>query len=204
MANQSPQRRDVLRILSLAAAASQFPGFSRWVCASEHTAHASSGQTKPANYTPQFFSPNEYVTIELLSDLIIPSDGTPGAKEAGVSEFIDFMAASDPEIQQPFRTGLRWLNEHAQENHGSGFANLAAEQQIRILEVLARAQAHGSSETEGQKFFSLVRRYTVMGYYTSRVGMEQLDCPELKFYSKSPECPHKDDPEHLHLPPPKF
>jgi gluconate 2-dehydrogenase gamma chain len=44
-----------------------------------------------------------------------------------------------------------------------------------------------------------MREYTVMGYYTSRIGLEQLDYPGLKFYSASPECPHKDDPEHLHL-----
>jgi gluconate 2-dehydrogenase gamma chain len=39
-----------------------------------------------------------------------------------------------------------------------------------------------------------------MGYYTSKVGLEQLNYPGLKFYSASPECPHKDDPEHRHLP----
>jgi hypothetical protein len=43
----------------------------------------------------------------------------------------------------------------------------------------------------------------VMGFYTSEIGYKELDNPALKLYSASPECPHKDDPEHLHLPPPK-
>jgi gluconate 2-dehydrogenase gamma chain len=45
-----------------------------------------------------------------------------------------------------------------------------------------------------------MRRYTVMGYYTSRIGLEELDFPGLKMYAQSPACPHKDDPEHRHLP----
>jgi hypothetical protein len=43
----------------------------------------------------------------------------------------------------------------------------------------------------------------VMGYYTSRVGLSELDYPGLRFYSQSPACPHTDDPEHRHLPAPR-
>jgi hypothetical protein len=38
-----------------------------------------------------------------------------------------------------------------------------------------------------------------MGFYTSEIGFKELDHPALKMYAESPECPHKDDPEHLHL-----
>jgi hypothetical protein len=38
-----------------------------------------------------------------------------------------------------------------------------------------------------------------MGFYTSEIGYKDLDNPALKFYATSPECPHKDDPQHLHL-----
>jgi len=53
-------------------------------------------------------------------------------------------------------------------------------------------------------FFDLIREYTLMGFYTSRVGLQELDYPGLKFYSESPSCPHVNDREHLHLPPPKY
>jgi hypothetical protein len=49
-----------------------------------------------------------------------------------------------------------------------------------------------------------MREYTTMGFYTTKVGLEQLDCPSLKFYNASPACPHVDDREHKHLPPPKY
>ena len=205
MANQAPQRREVLEMLALAAAVGHFPGFSRWACAAtQHAIHTGAVEPKPVAYSPQFFSPVEYITIEQLTDLIIPKDDSPGAKDAGVSEFIDFMAASDPELQEPFRTGLQWLEAHASKIHGSGFAALSRDQQNRILEALAFREKYVADQAAGQKFFNLVRRYTVMGYYTSRIGLAQLDFPGLKSYSRSPECPHTDDPEHRHLPPPRF
>ena len=206
MAKQSPDRRQMLEMIATAAAASQFPGFSRWVFAAQHQ-HATSSpvQPRPATYQPQFFTPDEYRTIELLTELIIPSDETPGAKEAGVSEFIDFMAAhGEDELQKPLRTGLAWLETKSMQTGGKAFANLTSEEQSSILTSVAYSNPALHPDVQGQAFFRLVRRFTVMGYYTSRVGMEELDFPGLKLYSHSPACPHVDDPEHLHLPPPRF
>src|SRR5437588_2280370 len=109
MAGQGIQRREVLRILGTAAAAATFPGFSKWGFACGHIGNAAL-QIKPAVYKPQFFTAAEYSLVERLADLIIPSDSTPGAKEAGVAEFIDFMVANNPDVQYSFRMGLDWLN----------------------------------------------------------------------------------------------
>jgi gluconate 2-dehydrogenase gamma chain len=202
LGGQNLERREVLRVISLAAAASQFAGFHRWSFAC--------GQARPiraakTSYRPRFFSSDEYATLELLTDLIIPSDGSPGAREAGVSEFIDFMVASDPKIQYRFRYGLSWIDTHARWLHNKAFRELAAEQQTDILEHLAYKDKHRPREEDGQAFFKLVREYTVMGFYTSRIGLEELDYPGLKMvYEEMPGCPHLDDPEHKHLPPPKF
>ncbi len=111
MAGQGIRRREVLRILGTAAAAAQFPGFSKWGFACGHIGNAAL-QIKPAIYRPQFFTPAEYALVERLAEMIIPSDGTPGAKEAGVAEFIDFMVANDPDVQYVFRMGLAWMNAH--------------------------------------------------------------------------------------------
>lgn len=165
MANQGPDRRAILEMLSLAAIAGQFNGFSRWAYAA-----APAERAAPA-YKPQFFTEQEYALLDVLTEMIIPRDETPGARDAGVAEFIDFMVAHDPEIQQPFRDGLSSL------------------QNRKIsTEVLLRAPV-----------FKLLRRYTVMGYYTTRIGLEELDFPGLKMYSKSPGCPHTNDREHKQL-----
>jgi gluconate 2-dehydrogenase gamma chain len=192
VANQSPDRREVLAMLAKIAAVGQFPGFVRWV-------HAEQTHERLNRYQPQFFTPEEYRTIEETTELIIPRDEGPGAKDAGVAEFIDFMVAHDDDIQFQFRTGLAWLDAFATEKYGGNFVALNADQQQALLKKLAYKDQYSPLEVQGQEFFKLLREYTVMGFYTSRIGLEQLDDPGLKFYSASPACPHKDDPEHLHL-----
>ena len=203
MAGQGMDRREVLRVMALAAAASQFPGFHRWAFACDHSG-SEPVRVKPAAYSPQFLTTEEFATIERLADLIIPSDGSPGAREAGVAEFIDFMVRSDPGVQYRFRYGLTWLDAHCDREYAKPFRELASGEQSEILGRLAYKSRFRAGEEEGREFFKLVRQYTLMGFYTTRIGLEQLDFPGLQtMYDKLPGCPHPNDPEHRHLPPPK-
>jgi gluconate 2-dehydrogenase gamma chain len=203
MAGQGVERREVLRILTMAAAAATFPGFSKWSFACGHLGSAAT-QIKPATYHPQFFGASEYALVERLTDIIIPSDGTPGARDAGAAEFIDVMVLRDPDLQRNFRAGLMWLNRHSVKTQGKQFLTLSPVQQTGLLEPLAYSAKHRTGEERGREFFSLLREYTVMGFYTSEVGLKELDFPGLKFYPSSPSCPHTDDPEHRRLPPPQW
>lgn len=205
MAGQNVERREVLRVLALASAAAQFPGFQRWAFACpEHPDHDLVQAPSAGPYRPQFFSSQEYPILEILTDLIIPSDGTPGAREAGVSEFIDFMVSSDPEIQYRFRYGIGWIDARARSLHGRPFAQLDRSQQTEMLEHLAYTKKFRPGEEDGRAFFKLIRDYSLMGFYTSRIGLQELDYPGLKtHYDQMPGCPHHDDREHKHLPSPQ-
>jgi gluconate 2-dehydrogenase gamma chain len=198
MAGQSLERREVLRVLALAATASTFPGFSRWSFGCGHGSDVV--QIKPSQYTPRFFSKEEYATIERLTEMILPSDGTPGAREAGVAEFVDFIGFSDPSAQYAMRYGLTWLDAYARERHGQPFPALPADTQTALLQTLAYKDKFQTGAEEGREFFERMREYTVMGFYTSRIGLEQLDYPGLKIYTEVPECPHPGNPEHRDLP----
>jgi gluconate 2-dehydrogenase gamma chain len=200
MAGQSIERREILRILAIAAGVAAFPGFSKWAFACTHIGNPLA-QIKPAVYRPVFFSAPEYAMVERLADLIIPSDETPGARDAGVSEFVDLMVSRDPQLQRNFRDGLSWLNKRSHEAGGAAFVTLNPDQQTALLESLAYRKKFRAGDEPGQKFFSLIREYTVMGFYTSEIGLKELDFPGLSFYAESPACPHKDDPEHRHLDP---
>ena len=200
MAGQSIERREILRILAIAAGAATFPGFSKWSFACGHIGNALK-QIKPTQYRRLFFTAPEYAMIERLTGIIIPTDDTPGAHEAGVAEFIDLMASRDPALQRDFRSGLNWLNTHSQKNSGKPFLKLNPGQRTALLEPLAYKKKFRPGEEPGRAFFALVREYTVMGFYTSEIGLKELDFPGLKFYAESPSCPHKDDPEHRHLAP---
>ncbi|MGA7907504.1 MAG: gluconate 2-dehydrogenase subunit 3 family protein [Candidatus Sulfotelmatobacter sp.] len=185
-------------MLAMAAAVAPFPGFSKWSFGCGHLGN-SRLQIKPASYQPQFFSVSEYAMVEQLAGLVIPGDTTPGAREAGVAEFIDFMVFSDPTIQYDFRAGLTWLDAHSQCITGKQFVELTPEQQSALLEPLAYKSKARAGEEDGRRFFRLIREYTVTGFYTTEIGFKELDNPALRFYAESPACPHKDDPEHLHL-----
>jgi hypothetical protein len=211
VAGQNLERREMLRALSLAAGASQFSGFVNWAFADPQANHhgnhltgagAAAPQSKNS-YKPRFFSGDEYAIISRLSELIIPTDATPGAKEAGVSEFIDFMVFSDPDLQYRFRYGVGWIDAHARYLFKRRFLEITPEQQSEILTHLAYKDRRRVGEEDGREFFQLIREYTVIGFYTSRVGLEEINYPGLKqYWREAPGCPHLDDPEHKHLPPP--
>ena len=209
MAGQAPSRRQLLQALAYASVASAAPGFSRWSFAfaepdpQQHAHHHPSAPpaSHSETYSPRFFTPVEYATVVLLAELILP--GTPsatprkphapippgeaGATDAGVAEFVDFMATHDPTLQPAFREGLAWIDT-ASAPHT--FNTLPSADQDALLTRLAYKKNFRPNETPGQTFFALMRRYTVMGFYTSRLGLEALDYPGLTFYAESPSVPN--------------
>jgi glucoside 3-dehydrogenase (cytochrome c) hitch-hiker subunit len=136
------------------------------------------------------FDPHQDATVIVISEMIIPQSSTPGAKAARVNEFIDVLLASRPKSEQDkFLEGLNWLDTRSQELFGHSFVDCPPEQQ---KDVLTRISVVNSAEdVTGQDFFELIKVLTVLGYYTSKEGIEQ----ELKFegWVDYKGCTH---PEH--------
>ena len=108
----------------------------------------------------KFFQPQEFRTVERLADLILPSDGTPGAKDAGVAEFLDFYLAGSPDsAQMQFRKGLLGVEAIAKSKFGKPFVDLGEREQTQLLETMSGAGA----EPEQRAFFQNMRRLTVFG-----------------------------------------
>jgi gluconate 2-dehydrogenase gamma chain len=216
MAGQGPSRRQLLQAIACASLASTAPGFSRWAygIAEADPQHLHQSPTSHAHanaaYRPRFFSPTEYKTIGVLAELILPGTSSKavlaghhsisasshkaaaraedaGATDAGVDEFIDFMVSEDAALQSAFRDGLLWLDQAS--GSAEHFTSLIPPEQKTILERLAYKSKFRAEDKTGQAFFALIRRYTVMGFYTSRIGLESLDYPGLRFYAASPVAP---------------
>ncbi|MGH9496999.1 MAG: gluconate 2-dehydrogenase subunit 3 family protein [Candidatus Sulfotelmatobacter sp.] len=223
MAGQGMQRRDILRYIGIASVAATFPGFQQWAFACDHTHPASATPVPEAGpYKPLFFSPDQYKMIEHLAEMIIPEDDSPGAKQAGVAEFIDFMVANGVAVstsrdirstadaleagnqaQERFISGLGCVNARSYSEFGRSFMECTAEQQNALLEELAYKAKFKPTTESGREFFRMMRDYTVVGYYTTKIGLESIGYPGLKtVWPKLPTCPHPDDPEHRHLPAP--
>jgi hypothetical protein len=216
------ERREILRYIGIASVAAAFPGFSRWAFACSHQQDTgTSSAPKPDSYKPLFFSPQQYRMVEHLAEMIIPEDDTPGAKQAGVAEFIDFMLANGVPVstsrdirstddamaagkdsQNRFLAGLGWMNARCRSEFSHEFMDCTRDQQTALLEELAYKSKFKPTTERGREFFQMMRDYTVVGYYTTKIGLESLGYPGLQeAWNKLPGCPHPDDPEHLHLPP---
>ena len=226
MAGQGIERREILRYIGIASVASSFPGFRLWTFAcADHVHAASSGtaQGSASSYKPLFFSPQHFRFVEHLTEMIIPADDSPGAKEAGVAEFIDFMLANRVSVtadedarsveerlrqgttaQIQFEGGLNWLDVRSKSEYKNAFMDCTPSQQVALLEELAYKSKFTPSTERGREFFQMLRDYTVIGYYTSKTGLESLGYPGLRTaWPKMQACSHPDDPEHLHLSEPK-
>ena len=81
----------------------------------------------------RFFTPQEAADYEAFASQIIPTDDTPGAKEANVVRFVDFaLREIEPQNQQDFRAALKKLNEQAKKTipQAVSFSALSSAQQI--------------------------------------------------------------------------
>lgn len=124
-----------------------------------------------------FLNPHELQTIEVLSELILPpNEEFGGPIQAGVPEFIEFMAKDYPDFQTTLRGGLMWLDHKSNTEFGSEFKSTAVEQQKELLDAIAFYDPKVPMDEQSLEiqFFNLVRNLTVCGYYTSKAGIADL------------------------------
>ena len=125
----------------------------------------------------QFFNEHELATLKVLCDLILPaSEKYSSASDSGVVPFIEFMAKDYPKFQTPLRGGLMWMDHESNKNFNLEFKAAAELQQKEILDAIAYPDievADNERPLEVQ-FFSLVRNLTLTGFYTSKMGIEEL------------------------------
>lgn len=124
-----------------------------------------------------FLSPHELETVSVLANLILPPNETSGgALDAGVPEFIEFMAKDIPELQTTLRGGLMWLDHAANTRFGKEFKAAGETDQKALLDTIAWYDASIPMDQQPLEiqFFNLVRNLTVCGYYTSEVGIADL------------------------------
>jgi hypothetical protein len=92
------------------------------------------------------------------------------------------------------------MNARSRSEFKRDFMDCSAEQQNALLEELAYKDRFKPTTESGRAFFQMMRDYTVVGYYTTKIGLESLGYPGLRtVWQKMPGCPHPDDPEHRHL-----
>jgi gluconate 2-dehydrogenase gamma chain len=145
-------------------------------------------QQKP--FVPKFFNKHEWATVRVLVDMIIPRDAHSGsATEAGVPEFMDFIAIDEPNRQIPLRGGLAWLDNESRHRFGKTFILATDAQRRQILDDIAWPAKAKPEHRHGATFFTSFRDFTASGFYSSKVGIADLRYMGNTFNPNWDGCP---------------
>jgi hypothetical protein len=167
-------RRDALRRLGLALMATG--ALDRLSAQEVHhlTAEAQAAATGP--YTPKSFTATEFRILERLTDLIIPvENGAPGALAAGCAAWIDMISSENDQLKKIYKDGFAWVDGAMKTRGAASFIEATSEQQTALLDQIAYRRNQSPELTPGIEFFTWVRRMTVDAFYTSEIGIKDID-----------------------------
>jgi hypothetical protein len=170
--------------------------FSEWLSAAHTQGHTEAHNAPPepsylSNYQPKFFSREDFDALQAFTEILIPSDETPGAREAHCACFIDFVLQASsgyaPETQERWRRAMASLKE-------AGFHAATAKQKDAIVQTISRPERDGSPTTPAFAAYQLVKRENAFAFYSSREGM--IDSLDYRGNSYNPVFPACNHPEH--------
>jgi gluconate 2-dehydrogenase gamma chain len=185
------RRRDALKIL-LAAPAATFAwtdAEAAQAAAAAQTARATAAATaKP--FVPKFFTASEFKLVRTLVDIIIPKDERSGsASDVGVPEFMDFMMIDQPARQVAMRGGLAWLDVECQQRYDKTFVDCTGDERTAVLDDIAWPAKAKSEHAHGVAFFNSFRDLTAGGFWTTKVGIEDLQYLGNRSVARWNGCP---------------
>ena len=126
----------------------------------------------PADWTPKFFRGDEAAIVTAIADIIIPKTDTSGALDANVPAFIDSMMAdvygSDALVD--FHAGCAQFDATARAG-GKGF--LEQDRAAQTAAVKQALEAAVAADQQPRPFILMARELTLLGFYTSRVGITE-------------------------------
>jgi len=152
------------------------------VAAQEH-AHQATQSAVPTKF--EYLTPEQATEIEAIAAQIIPTDESPGAREARVIYFIDrALTTFDKDKQPVYVKGMKALDAKRKKMFKSStkFSDLNPEQQIKVLKTF-----------EKNEFFEQVRAHTIMGFLAdpsyggnyNKIGWNHIGFKD-DFYYKPP------------------
>ena len=181
------KRREVLKIL-LAAPAATFT----WSEAEaiQATAAAQTAKAAAQPFVPKFFTATEFKLVRLLADIVIPKDERSGsASDAGVPEFMDFMMIDQPARQVAMRGGLAWLDHECQQRFDKVFLDCSDAERSAVLDDIAWPAKAKPEFAHGVAFFSSFRDLTAAGFWTTRIGIDDLQYLGNRSVARWNGCP---------------
>lgn len=145
------------------------------------------------SWTPTALSPAQANVLDVVAELIIPATDTPGARDAGVPQFVDRAIANycTPSNAAAVRAGLDRIEADARASYKTNFIALKPDQQVALLTIYDTevaspasppAAAQGAATTQPATqgvtpaaaprapFFPVLKDLVTVGYFTSQQG----------------------------------
>lgn len=171
--------------------------FSMWLHAARTPQHPPAALTAPPeppllrDYQPKFFGAEDFAALQAFTEILIPTDDTPGAREAHCAAFIDFVlqASTDaaPDTQKAWRTAMLALRD-------AGFHAADARDRAAMVHEMATPEREQGATHPAYFAYRLIKQQNTFAFYTSRAGIiENLDYRGNSYYAEYPACSH---PEH--------
>jgi hypothetical protein len=186
----------VVRISSLPAG---MAFFSAWTKAAQQHRHsplssAPRDTSEMESYQPHFFTPEDFEAIQSFTEILIPTDETPGAREAHCAHFIDFVLHSmdgyAEDTRQQWHAAVAALRK-------AGFHSADRERRRALVAEMAQAEHDPSAHHPAFAAYRLIKRENTFAFYTARAGcIEALDYRGNTINLEFPACTH---PEHQTL-----
>jgi gluconate 2-dehydrogenase gamma chain len=199
-------RRAALGLIGTAPFAVRFTlGTSEAAAAAEHATTAVKAAARGQAYVPKFFNPQEWKTVRALVDMIIPADERSGsATDAGVPEFMDYLMndPTDTDLQRErrqtaMRGGLAWINNVCQRRFGHAFAESPEAERTAVLDEIAYTRDPREEDAtmreprdlrvvvqHGPAFFNSFRDLTASGFWSSKMGIDDLQYVGNRFLAE--------------------
>ncbi|HXJ95905.1 MAG TPA: gluconate 2-dehydrogenase subunit 3 family protein [Terriglobia bacterium] len=186
------KRRDMLKVLGAVPAAALLPAAA---AAAEmpmpKPGAPSVAEPAATAYEPKTLSAHEYKTVVVLSDIIIPADERSGsATQAGVPEFIDdWLSAGGGSQLDSVRGGITWLDLESNRTHNHDFIDASESEKKQLLDRIAYPKTAAPEDAAGVVFFNQIRNLVLSGFYSSKMGIEDLPYLGNKMLSEWNGCP---------------
>ncbi|MGC2197110.1 MAG: gluconate 2-dehydrogenase subunit 3 family protein [Terriglobales bacterium] len=187
-------RRDVLRTLAMGAMGGSVLQLIPLQAAEQvhHMVKQERAHAPAGKYRPKFFPAHQYATLGVLCDAILPADEhSGGAVQAGAPEFIDLLTSENKDYQLALGGGFMWLDGLCGDRYGHPYLACSAAQQREILDLMAyrKSALTDAALSQGVEFFAFLRRLTSDAFYSSEVGIRDLQYIGNTFVKEFPGCP---------------
>jgi gluconate 2-dehydrogenase gamma chain len=177
MSKQGVARREFLSGAALSVGAVTGAKLVPEASAQTHTQHAETTAPAPAHTHANgerhgaFFNDADSETVAAFTERLMPgAPGKPGARDAGVLNYIDLaLAGAYVDLQDFYRRGLAQLDAHCRKTYGEPFVRLAVAQQDTVIGALEEGKASKFSWPTAQAFFNTVRTHTMEGMFADPI-----------------------------------